>query len=698
MTLLDSLLDAIVRLDGDSLVMHVGEKPYVVLSSSAMNTYRGPVSWGQVELSSRPLTSEAVMGMLAQILSPEQRKTLEDMGAVEHEIEAPGHPGRHFIVTAAKGGDDVWVEMRRKPTAVAVAEPEVVPAPAPVEAVAAQPAGIPEVVAIEEIPAPVAVEPPELVVEIAEAEPVPELERTPASEIVGDPQSVVFQFHRDPQETSGPASGTEVDSEPTAWELAAALVDGATEAWEIMDGPSTGQTADTLYDDAIPLVAEPEGVDIPWTANAPIDLDRAIREAAGEVESVPAPVGPRINPPASEIATGGVEDEVPFAVVMPQLRAPLKLQPATPPAVPAASTEASLVALLRTAASRGASTLYAVAGSRPMVRTDGQIAVLGTEPIVGGVEVERFALEFAPRDQGADTPPEWACTIAGIGRVRCITFSDRDGAGLIFHLPSANLSTADELGLEPRIKALSEQAEGLVVVSGPRSSGKSTLLGAFVDLINRTRKDHVITIESGMPVVHEKRQSFISQRDARGDGEALAAAARAALREGPDVLILEDLRAPGLIEVALDAARAGRLVFGSIAAPTASVAVERLIDAFAVERRSQARALLSGALTAVVAQVLLTKPGGGRIGARELLLNSPAVAKLILEGTTAQLPMAIEAGRDLGMMPMIDSLSALVREGLIDAAEACRRAPDRSALVAALERDGIDVSTLERRA
>ena len=118
MTLLDSLLDAIVRLDGEALIMHVGEKPYVVLSSTSLNTFRGPLSWGQVELSSRPLSADAVMSMLGQMLSPEQRHMLNDLGAIEHEIDAPGGVDERFVVTAARGGEDVWVEVRRKPKRV----------------------------------------------------------------------------------------------------------------------------------------------------------------------------------------------------------------------------------------------------------------------------------------------------------------------------------------------------------------------------------------------------------------------------------------------------------------------------------------------------------------------------------------------------------------------------------------------------
>ena len=364
----------------------------------------------------------------------------------------------------------------------------------------------------------------------------------------------------------------------------------------------------------------------------------------------------------------------------------------------AASTEASLVELLRAAAGHRASTVYALVDARPMMRVEGQIALVGIQAPIASGDVERFIYEFAPRDLVANAAPEWTCVVPGVGRLRCVTFHDQTGAGLIFHLPSDDVSTADEVGLGLELQALCAEADGLIVVAGPRSSGKSALLSAFVDVINSTRYDHVITIESQIQHVHEKRLSFISQREVRGDGDAIATAARAALREGPDVLVIEDLRAPEALVAALDAARAGRLVFGSISAPTAPGAIERLIDAFPADRRPPVRASLAGALRAVVAQILVPKVAGGRIAAREVLLSSPAVRKLVLEGATAQLPIAIESGRSLGMKTMIDSLGALVREGIVDIRTACGSAPDRAALISALERDGIDVSGVERRA
>jgi twitching motility protein PilT len=368
-----------------------------------------------------------------------------------------------------------------------------------------------------------------------------------------------------------------------------------------------------------------------------------------------------------------------------------------PPAA-AASTEASLVELLRAAAEHGASMVYAVVDTRPMMRISGEIALVGTQAPVAAGDVERFIFQFAPRELVADATPEWTCSVPDVGRVRCVAFHDHSGAGLIFHLPSREAVVADDVSVGDELRTLCDEADGLIVVAGPRASGKSALLSALVDVINNTRYDHVITIESQIRRVHEKRLSFISQREVRGDGDAIAKAARAALREGPDVLVIEDLRAPEALVAALDAARAGRLVFGSISATTAPDAIERLIDAFPADRRPQVRASLAGALRAVVAQILVPKLAGGRIAAREVLLSSPAVRRVILDGAIAQLPIAIESGRNLGMRTMVDALGALVRDHVVDIAAACTSAPDRGALVSALERDGIDVSGIEKRA
>ena len=234
--------------------------------------------------------------------------------------------------------------------------------------------------------------------------------------------------------------------------------------------------------------------------------------------------------------------------------------------------------------------------------------------------------------------------------------------------------------------------------SGPRSSGKRTLVNGLVDLVNRTRRDHVITVESEINTVHERVASFISQREVRGGGDEMVRVAEAALREDPDVLVLEEVRSAALMDVALDAAASGHLVIVGLTAHTASGAIDRIIDLYQPESRRQVQLSLAQHLRGAVAQVLLRKVGGGRLAAREVLLNTPAVASVLVEGKTSQLPLAIEGGRKHGMVPLNDALVGFVQGGAVDVREAYRQASDRPGLLALLKRQGIDTSAIERLA
>jgi len=293
---------------------------------------------------------------------------------------------------------------------------------------------------------------------------------------------------------------------------------------------------------------------------------------------------------------------------------------------------------------------------------------------------------------------EWICEIEDVGRVRCMGFRDHVGPGGVFRLMPTRSVSVDQLGLPKQVTALAIEPEGLVLVVGPRSSGKRTLMAALVDHINRTRRDHVITVEREINIVHQRGSSFISQREVRGNDEDLLTASRAALREDPDVLVIEDLRTGPLMNVALEASASGRLVIGGFSAHTATAAVDRIIDLYAPEYRRQVQLALADSLRGVVVQVLLRKIGGGRTAARELLLNTPAVSGVIAEGKTSQLPMAIEGGRRYGMMPLSDALVGLVQNGIVDAREAYRHASDRGGLLAAFKRQGIDTSFIEKLA
>lgn len=548
MQLVDSLVTAIVREDGDALVMHVGEKPTVV-------TGRGPLL-----LPSGPLTLAAMADLLRDLLPPEAQQALDEFGAVEADLPStPAAGAERFTVVAARGGDDIWIEIRRQ---------RVLPFDLPI----------------------------------------------PQASATSDA-------------AAAPASAPRV--------------------------PRVGRT------------------DLP---PAPSDL------------STPADRESRPQAPPAE----------PSATVLPLARGLVRPESRRAPQSPRL---AGLDRLLRLAAARGAETLYLFSQARPSIRVDGEIGVLDAEPVLGPSDVEALLLEALPdpREEKADGT-EWIVDMPDVGRVRCVSFRDHRGPGGVFRMIPARAVSADQLGLSREIQGLCAEPEGLLLVVGPRSSGKSTLMAAFVDLINRTRSDHVITLESRIKVVHESRSSLVSQREVRGDTDALLGALRTALRENPDVLVIEDLRAPEVVAEALEAANSGHLVIGGLAANSATTAIERIVDQIAPERRAHVQALLAESLRGVVAQVLLRKTGGGRIAARELLLNSSSVAQLVAEGKISQVPHAMESGRRIGMVPLSDALVAFVQSGAVDVREAWRKASDRPALLKALKREGIDTSFAERLA
>jgi len=417
------------------------------------------------------------------------------------------------------------------------------------------------------------------------------------------------------------------------------------------------------------------------------------------------PLMPADLPAPSDLPPGPVRQaptrEAQPAVVLPLARSPIRTE--TPRASGTPSPKYLGVGrLLRTAAARGASSLYLIAESRPSIRIDDEILPLESEAPLGTAEVEALILELAPGPSrealAGGTSAEWVCELPDVGRVRCLTFRDQRGPGAVFRLIPTRLISADQLGLSRDIQALCGEREGLMLVAGPRLSGKSTLISAFVDLINRTRSDYLISLETEIKFVHENRKAMVSQREVRGEPDAMLAAARAALRENPDVLVIDDLRTPELVGLALEAADSGHLVIGSMTAHTTSAAIARLIDTAPYEKQTQVALGLSETLRGAVAQVLLRKSGGGRVAARELLFNTPSVAALIAEGKIGQLPLALDSGRKYGMVPMNDALLAFVQSGAVEAREAYRKAYDRVAFLEQLRREGIDTSFVERLA
>jgi twitching motility protein PilT len=626
-SLVPSLLQAIVRVDGDALVMHAGDKPYVVSPT------------GQVDLASRGLSLEAVDGIVTQLLSVESRTALEEFGAVQYELPpSPEFPGERFTVVAARGGDDLWVEVRRHRV------PDEDRIPDDLFATGAAHAQFDDHVPIEMLGTAAAQHEA-----VAEAEP----DYAPRAEPEAEPE------HEYAIESAG-----HVDDDDLR----------LPDVTHLFPDDQQGE------DEEIEAAPPPPVVPIRPTPPPAMPVPK------------PQPVAP-----AAVVMPPLVEAPLPPepAVVLPMARNPIRDQPA---ALAGDPTMDGLQRLLRISAARGASTLYLSTDTRPSVRVDGELQALDSEPVLAARDIESLLLTLMPeRSHEAlrtGAPSEWVTDIAEVGRVRCTTFRDHIGPGGVFRLMPTRTQSADQLGLPRALQALAIEPEGIILVVGPRSSGKRTLIAAFVDLINRSRRDHVITIEREVNYVHARGTSFISQREVRGSDDDLVAAARAALREDPDVLVMEDLRTGALMNVALEAAASGHLVIGGFSAHSATAAIDRIIDLYAPDQRRQVQLAIADTLRGVVAQVLPRKIGGGRVAAREVLLNTAAVSGVIAEGKTSQLPMAIEGGRRHGMTPQSDSLAALVQAGTVDAREAYRHASDRGGLLAALKRQGVDISQL----
>jgi twitching motility protein PilT len=366
-------------------------------------------------------------------------------------------------------------------------------------------------------------------------------------------------------------------------------------------------------------------------------------------------------------------------------------------------TPGSLVQrLLTLATTRSASALYLTSQAKPFLRVEGEMRALDSEPVLAAGEIDAVVLELMPESArqayGRGEPTDWVSDFDGIGRTRCATFKDHRGPGILFHLISTRPKSADQLALAREIQALAAESEGLVVVAGPRASGKSTLVAALVDSINRQLSGSVITIERQIRIVHDNRLSLVSQREVGDDDAAAIGVVRAALGENPDVLVLEDVDAPEILRLALEAAGNGLLVFLTMTAPSTVGALARLVEAFPPEDRKRAQASLADRLRGAISQVVLRKARGGRIAARELLLTSTAVARLIADGQFAQLTVAMESGRKHGMASLNDVLLALVKNGTVDANEAYRKSDNRPGLMTLLGRDGVDTSPLERLA
>ncbi len=350
--------------------------------------------------------------------------------------------------------------------------------------------------------------------------------------------------------------------------------------------------------------------------------------------------------------------------------------------------------LFRRMADMGASDLHMTSEHVPKLRVSGDITDMPGIPLLSKEQMRQILMEICPErnqaqfDETGDS--DFAYALTGVARFRCNYFNDRFGPGAVFRRIPDTILTADQLGLPPAVMKLTEFKKGLVLVTGPTGSGKSTTLAAMVDHINASRAEHIITIEDPIEFVHPAKRCLINQREVHQHTKSFSAALRAALREDPDVVLVGELRDLETTRIAIETAETGHLVFGTLHTSTASSTVDRIINQFPADEQEQIRLMLAGSLRGVIAQNLLKKKGGGRIAALEILLVTSGVAANIREGKTYQIPSAMQIGAKYGMQLLNDALEKLVKQGLIEPMAAYEKSLDKEDMGKKLKTLGFD--------
>lgn len=461
----------------------------------------------------------------------------------------------------------------------------------------------------------------------------------------------------------------------------------------------------------VPAVASPPGVPLnaaeareavaPGSGPEAAAMDRAALASrhAFDRENAPASTETAATPDAATPdgaapnAATPREDAVVLASVVPE--AP---SAGTAHTVPTASSPRSKPmdteranAILDAMVRAGASDVHVSAGASPWLRVDGVLEPIAGAPTLTSPAIEAMLEAIAPDWVWAQFQARNDADFAyerGASRFRVNAFRDRRGVGFVARCIPAAVPNYDDLGLPEHLRALCELRAGLVLVTGPTGSGKSTTLAALIDLINRQRPVHVVTVEDPIEYVHQNQRALINQREVGSHTESFPSALRAALREDPDVVLIGELRDLETTRIALKTAETGHLVFGTLHTGSATTTVDRIVNQFPGDERDQVRLSLSESLRAIVSQALCKKKQGGRTMAMEVLLGNRALANLIREARTFQIPSLIQTARGEGMQLLNDGLFALVQSGQVDATEALRHATDRAGLLEQLRRAG----------
>ena len=443
----------------------------------------------------------------------------------------------------------------------------------------------------------------------------------------------------------------------------------------------------TLEETVVPAAAAREAS--PRGTPRPTPSPRAVPPAP------PPPTQARTAPPAPP-----APPRPPAIAAAPMVESP-PARPTAPAAVPVlpaelaapqyTAAEQALGELLRQLVHTKSSDLHLRVGEPPIFRTHGEMKRQAGQR-VPAEQLELMLLAVMPERNRADWretgDADFAYEITGLARFRVNAARDRKGPVAVFRVIPAQVLTVEELGIAKEVQQLCYLTKGLVLVTGPTGSGKSTTLCALVDLVNRMRSDHIITIEDPIEFVHENKKCLITQRQVGVHTESFKSALRAALREDPDIILVGEMRDLETIAIAIETAETGHLVFGTLHTTTAASTVDRIIDQFPADRQAQIRVMLSESLRGVISQTLCKRLGGGRVAAREVLLSTPAIANLIREGKTFQIPSIMQTSKQLGMVTLNDALLELVEGQKVSPDEAYMKSVEKAGMLAALRQRG----------
>jgi twitching motility protein PilT len=317
---------------------------------------------------------------------------------------------------------------------------------------------------------------------------------------------------------------------------------------------------------------------------------------------------------------------------------------------------------------QGASDLHLSAGLPPMIRVDGDVRRINV-PSLDHKEVHALIYEIMNDKQRKDyeefLETDFSFEVPGVARFRVNAFNQNRGSGAVFRTIPSKVLSMDDLGMGQVFRTLSDYVRGMVLVTGPTGSGKSTTLAAMLDYINENKYHHMLTIEDPIEFVHVSKKCLINQREVHRDTLGFSEALRSALREDPDVILVGEMRDLETIRLAMTAAETGHLVFGTLHTTSAAKTIDRIVDVFPSEEKAMIRSMLSESLQGVISQTLLKKKGGGRVAAHEIMIGTPAIRNLIREDKIAQMYSAIQTGAASGMQTMDQCLEGLVNKGII---------------------------------